>query len=176
MFLFPALLCCPGSPLFSADYKIITDMDDNKIEVPVNPKRVACMHAVSSDRIVMLGKGDSLALMMKPSPWAYKVYPELKNVQLVEPPFTGNVERLLNLKVDLVLYSPFPGEAEKYKAAGIKTACGFSARKRPRTMDEFMENFKRQVRFFGELLGPDAKARADKYCKYFDAKIGKILS
>ncbi|OPY68483.1 MAG: Periplasmic binding protein [Syntrophorhabdaceae bacterium PtaU1.Bin034] len=161
---------------YAADYKIITDMDDNKIEVPVNPRRIACMHGVSSDRIIMLGKGGSLTLMMKPSPWAYKLYPEIRNVHTTEPPFSGNVERMLKLKVDLVLYSPFPGEAEKYKAAGIKTACGFSAQKRPRTMEDFMDNFKRQVMFFGDLLGPEAKPRAIRYCEYFDRKIGQILS
>jgi len=165
-----------GAFAWAADYKIITDMDARKIEVPVNPKRIACMHGVSSDRIVMLGKGNCLVLMMKPSPWAYRLYPEIRNIQTVEPPFTGNVERMLKLKVDLVLYSPFPGEAEKYQAAGIKTACGFSAQKRPRTIDEFMDNFKRQVMFFGNLLGPEAKTRADRYCRYFDKKINRILS
>jgi len=163
-------------PAYAGDYRMITDMDDHQIEVPVNPKRIACMHGVSSDRIVMLGKGDCLVLMIKPFPWAYRLYPELKNVETAQPPFTADVERLLNLKVDLVLYSPFPGEAEKYRAAGIKTACGFSAQKRPRTMEQFMDNFKRQVRFFGDLLGPEAKVRAEKYCQYFDAKIQAILA
>ncbi len=160
----------------AADTRIITDMDDRKIEVPVNPQRIACMHGVSSDRIILLGKGSALVLTMKPSPWAYKLYPEIRNVETIMPPFTGNVERLLKLKTDLVLYSPYPGEAEKYRAAGLSTACGFSAQKRPRTMKDFMDNFKRQVMFFGDLLGPDAKARAINYCKYFDRKINRILS
>lgn len=174
LFLFAFSDLC--SPVYAVDYKIITDMDDRKIEVPANPQRIACMHGASSDRIVMLGKGNCMVLGMKPSPWAYRLYPEIRNMQTVQPPFTGNVERLLKLKVDLVLYSPFPGEAEKYEAAGIKTACGFSARKRPRTINEFMDDFKRQVTFFGDLLGPDAKARADKYCEYFDRKINRILA
>jgi iron complex transport system substrate-binding protein len=169
-------LCGFGSASHSADYRVITDMDDNRIEVPANPRRIACMHGPSSDRIIMLGKGDRLALAMKPSRWTLKLYPELKNMETVEHPFTGNVERLLKLKVDLVLYSPFPGEAEKYRAAGIKTACGFAPHKRPRTMDEFMDNYKRQVMFFGDLLGPEAKAKAIRYCAYFDRKINKILS
>jgi iron complex transport system substrate-binding protein len=151
-------------------------MDDRRIEVPAIPKRIACMHGVSSDRIVMLGKGNCLVLTMKPSPWAHRLYPEIRNVETMQPPFTGNVEKLLKLKVDLVLYSPFPGEAEKYEAAGIRTACGFSARKRPRTINEFLDNFKRQVLFFGDLLGPGAKTRADKYCQYFDGKINRILA
>lgn len=167
---------CVAPPSDAMDYRTITDMDDNRIEVPANPHRIACMHAVSSDRIIMLGKGGDLVLTMKQSPWACKLYPEIRNVQIVEPPFTGNVERMLKLKVDLVLYSPFPGEAEKYRAAGIATACGFSARKRPRTMEEFMANYKRQVMFFGDLLGPEARKRAVTYCRYFDRKIGRILS
>jgi iron complex transport system substrate-binding protein len=171
-----AAFCGVASPCAAVDYRIITDMDDNRVEVPLKPERIACMHAVSSDRIIMLGKGASLVLTMKPMPWAYRLYPEIRNARIAEPLFTGNVERLLKLKVDLVLYSPFPGEAEKYKAAGIRTACGFSPRKRPRTMEEFMDNYKRQVMFFGELLGPDAKTRAVKYCEYFDRKINKILS
>lgn len=165
-----------NSLLYAGDYKIITDMDDNIIEVPVNPQRIACMHGVSSNRIITLGKGDALVLMMEPTEWALELFPEIKGVQLAKPPYTGNVERMLSLNVDLVLYSPYPGEAEKYKAAGIKTACGFSAQKRPRTMEEFMVNFKRQVTFFGDLLGPDAKEKAEKYNAYFDDKIKKILS
>jgi iron complex transport system substrate-binding protein len=105
-----------------------------------------------------------------------KLFPEVKNLQPVEPPFSGNLEKLLSMKVDLVMYSPYPGEAEKYKAAGIKTACGFSPQKRPRTIAEYSDNFKKQITFFGELLGNDAKFRASRYCKYFDEKISRIRS
>ncbi len=164
------------SRCFAAGFKVITDMDDNRIEVPADPKRIACMHTVSAERIIILGKGDRLVLAMRFFPWTYRFYPEIKDIQTVSPPFTGNVERMLDLKADLVLYSPFPGEVGKYRAAGLKTACGFSAQKRPRTMDDYIENFKRQFRFFGDLLGPDAKARAEKYCEYFDLKVKKILS
>ena len=157
-------------------YKTITDMDDNKVEVPVNPARIACMHAVSANRIIILGKGDRLVMMMEPTAWTYRLFPEIKDVEIVKPPYTGNVEHMLGLGVDLVLYSPYPGEVKKYQEAGIKYACGFSAQKRPRTMDDFMDNFKRQVTFFGDLLGPDAQAKAKKYNEYFDKKINKILS
>lgn len=176
MMAFMIAMSGPVSPLYAAGYRTITDMDDNKIQVPANPTRIACMHAVSADRIIMLGKSASLVLTMKPSPWAYKLYPEIRNVQTAEPPYTGNVERMLKLKIDLVLYSPFPGEAEKYKAAGIMTACGFSAQKRPRTMGDFMDNYKRQVMFFGNLLGPRTKVRAERYCRYFDKKMNQILA
>jgi len=163
-------------PLNTGACRIITDMDDNMIEIPADPRRIACMHGVSSERIVILGGGGRLVLSMQPSDWMLKIFPEILNSRIVKAPFTGNVERMLDLKVDLVLYSPFPGEAEKYRAAGMKTACGFSPQKRPRTIDEFSENFKRQVTFFGELLGPDSEAKAEKYCRYFDDTVRRILA
>jgi len=160
----------------AGEYKTITDMDDRIIEVPSDPRRIACMHGVSSERIIILGQGDRLVLSMKASPWMLRLFPEIKNSQTVNAPFSGNIETMLNLKVDLVLYSPNPGEAEKYRAAGIKTACGFSPQKRPRTIEEYSDNFKRQISFFGRLLGTDAKERSDRYCKYFDKKINQIHS
>ena len=157
-------------------YRVIKDMDDQMVEAPANPQRIACMHGVSTDRIVTLGRGASLVMAMKASPWALKLYPEMKNVEVINPPFTGNIEKMISLKVDLVLYSPFPGEAAKYRAAGMSAACSFAPNKRPRSMEDFGENFKRQFRFFGELLGGDAANRAEKYCAYFDKKMGKILA
>lgn len=160
----------------SSGGRIITDMDDSMIEIPADPRRIACMHGVSAERIVILGGGNRLTFAMQPSPWMLKIFPEVQNYEVAKAPFTGNLERMLDLNVDLVLYSAFPGEAEKYRAAGIKTACGFSAQKRPRTIDEFSENFRRQVTFFGKLLGPEHETKAQKYCRYFDDTVRRILA
>ena len=44
------------NPPDTGAYKTITDMDDRKIEVPSDPRRIACLHGVSFERIVILGK------------------------------------------------------------------------------------------------------------------------
>ncbi|MEA5114867.1 MAG: ABC transporter substrate-binding protein [Geobacteraceae bacterium] len=167
----------PNTLLHAGDYKTITDMDDRKIEVPVHPKRIVCMHGVSSERIMILGKGNCMPYSFtKPSPWAYRLYPEIRNVKIVPESFSGNIEEMMKQKIDLLLYSPMPIDTKKYQAVGIRTACAFSPGKRPRTLDDFLDNFKRQVRFFGDLLGPDAKARSERYCRYYDRKIAQIRS
>lgn len=120
-----------------------------------------------------LGKGDSICLMAEQSPWAYKLFPEIKNARSnkgVTP------EQMLDMKIDFVLYTPGMTKEEPYRSAGLTTVCAFSAEKRPMNLDEFMENFKRQIDLFGDLLGPDAKARADRYNQYFDKKVKQILS
>ncbi len=174
LYLFPGFNL-QNTPPVEDGYRIITDMDDQLITVPDNPQRIACMHGVSAERIVTLGQGHRLILAMEPSAWMKKLFPEAKHEVMKGGQFTGNVERMLQLNVDLAIYSPFPGEAEKYRAAGIKTACGFSPQKRPRNIEEYGANFKRQFMFFGELLGPDAKKRAANYCEYFDKKIAQIM-
>lgn len=163
------------SQLHASDFKTITDMAGNKVEVPVDPKSIASMHCVSGPAIVTLGKGDRMSLMGKPSPWAYKLYPEIRDVQTKR---TGKVDQLRELKVDLVLFTPgmFKGKGDEFKAAGFKTACAFSADKRPRTMGAFIDQFKGQMMFYGEILGPEGKEKAEKYCRYFDSKLEKILA
>jgi len=166
----------PGiTRLYAGEYKTITDMCGNNVEVPVNPKRIASMHCVSSERIYILGKGDLLCVMGKQSPWAYRFFPEIRNI-----PTEGNgkKEMMRELKPDLILYTTgmYKGKGEEFKAAGFRTACAFTADKRAKSVDDFVADFKRQMRFYGELLGPDAKARADRYCSYFDRKINAILA
>jgi iron complex transport system substrate-binding protein len=161
------------NPLYAGDYKTMTDLCGNTVEVPVNPQRIACMHCVSPEKIMTLGKGNVIRLMAEQSPWAYKLFPEIKNAQTnkgVTP------EQMLAMKIDFVLYTPGMTKGEQYRAAGLKTVCAFSADKRPMNLDEYMANFKRQITLFGDLLGPDAKSRADKYNNYFDKKVKQILA
>lgn len=160
-------------PLYAEDHKIITDMCDKKVEVPVEPKRIACMHCVSPEKIMTLGGGNSISLMAEQSPWAYRLFPEIKKAQSnkgITP------EQLREMNIDFVLYSPGMTKEAPYSAAGLKTVCAFSAEQRPSNLDEYRENFKRQISLFGDLLGPEAKERADKYNRYFDRKIQQILS
>ncbi len=162
-----------GSPLYAGENKIITDMCGNKVEIPADPKKIACMHCVSPEKIMTLGKGDRISHMAKQSPWAYRLFPEIKKAcanKSIKP------EDLLKEKIDFVLYTPGMTKGEQYSSVGLKTVCAFSAEKRPMNVNDYIENFKGQVTMFGDLLGSDAKARADKYNKYFDKKVKQILA
>jgi len=161
------------NPVFANDYHTITDLCGNKVEVPVNPQRVACMHCVSPEKIMTLGKGNLISLMAEQSPWAYKLFPEIKNAQ---PNKGVTPEQMLKMNIDFVLYTPGMTKEEPFGKAGLKTVCVFSPANRPMNLEEYQKNFKQQISLFGDLLGPDAKARADKYNRYFDKKIKQILA
>lgn len=160
-------------PVFAEDIIIITDMCDRRVEVPVNPQRIACMHCVSPEKMMTLGKGNLIHLMAEQSPWAYKLFPEIKSAK---PNKGVTPEQMREMKIDFVLYTPGMTKEVPYSAAGLKTVCVFSPEKRPMNLDEYMVNFKRQITLFGDLLGPDAKTRADKYNQYFDKKVKQILA
>jgi iron complex transport system substrate-binding protein len=162
-----------NGPLCAGEYKTINDMCNRKVDVPVNPERIACLHCVSPEKIMTLGKGDLISFMAEQSPWAYRLFPEIRNART-----TKNVtpEQLLDMKIDFVLYTPGMTKEEPYSAAGLKTVCSFSDKTRPMNLDEYMENFKAEVSLFGDLLGPEAKTRADRYNAYFDRKVNQILS
>jgi iron complex transport system substrate-binding protein len=162
-----------GIPLHAGEYRTVTDMCGNKVEVPANPARIACMHCVSPEKIMTLGRGDAISLMARQSPWAYRLFPEIEKArknQGVTP------EEMRDMKIDFVLYTPGMTRGEQYNAVGLKTVCAFSPDDRPMNLDEFIKNFKREVSLFGDLLGPEAKARAVKYNAYFDRKVGEILA
>jgi iron complex transport system substrate-binding protein len=171
-----AVFCGVGSYdqlVCAADYKMVNDMCDRKVEVPVQPKSIACMHCISPEKIMTLGKGDCIRLMSEQSPWAYRLFPEIKNASSnkgVTP------EQMLEMGIDFVLYTPGMTNSDPYRSAGLTTVCAFSPENRPMTLDEYRENFKRQISLFGDLLGPEAKARADKYNQYFDRKVARILA
>lgn len=159
--------------VWAAEYKTVTDMCDRRVEVPVHPKSIACMHCVSPEKIMTLGKGDCISLMSKQSPWAYRLFPEIKSAASnkgVTP------EQMLRMGVDCVLYTPGMTKSEPYSAAGLTTVCAFSPESRPMSLDEYRVNFKRQISLFGDLLGPEAKARAERYNRYFDRKVAQILA
>jgi len=174
---FLSVLCfamtCPAAPVSVGNNHVITDMCDRKVNVPVNPQRIACMHCVSPEKIMTLGKGNLISIMSEQSPWAYKLFPEIKNAQNskgITP------EQMKQMKIDFVLYTPGMTKEEPYGGAGLKTVCVFSPEKRPMNLSEYQKNFKQQISLFGDLLGPDAKVRADKYNRYFDKKVQQILA
>jgi iron complex transport system substrate-binding protein len=157
----------------AAGNKTIIDMCGKKVEVPVSPERIACMHCVSPEKIMTLGKGNLISLMAEQSPWAYRLFPEIKNAQSnkeITP------EKMRDMNIDVVLYTPGMTKSEPYSAAGLTTVCAFSPDERPMNLNDYIANFERQVSLFGDLLGPDAKAKADRYNAYFEKKVKQILA
>lgn len=165
----PALFVLNLNTSRAAEKRTITGLDGVKIEIPSYPERIACFYHPAYDKIVMLSNGKRIALMPREATaWAYRFYPELAGIPIDKSGNIPDVERLLSFKVDLVFYPKGRRNVEKVVEAGIPAVCPFDNSVVPMTIDEYMAEFKRQIRFFGEILGGDAADRAERYCKYQD--------
>jgi len=163
--------------LYAADKRTVTGLDGVKVEMPSYPERIACFYHPAYDKIIMLSKGSRIAMMPKEAtPWALKYFPELKNIPVDTSGNIPDLERLLKLKVDLVFYPKGHMDIAKIAESGIPLICPFNNNMIPTTIDEYMAEFKRQIRLFGDILGPDAMTRAERYCEYLDEINSKVMA
>lgn len=167
------LFAVPGA--WPADMKTVTDGMGKNVMVPKDPKRIACFFGPSYEKVFLLGSGDKVAAMsLTQSPWAHKLNPGLKNVTVMPSYTEPDVEKILQLGVDLVFYWQWPQQTEKMAEAGIPVVCSIQGEKNPGTRDEFLHRYKSEIRFYGKVLGEKATRIAETYCSYFDREIAKI--
>jgi iron complex transport system substrate-binding protein len=155
----------------------VTDRMGRTVNVPLEPKKIACFFGPSYEKVFLLGSGDKVAVMsIRQSPWAQKLNPNLKKVPLMPSFSDPDVEGILELGVDLVFYWHFPQQIEKISAAGIPVVCPLPGDKLPTSMEEFIRGYKEEMRLYGEVLGEKAKDIANEYCAYYEKRILKVLS
>jgi iron complex transport system substrate-binding protein len=156
--------------------KTVTDRTGRTMQVPQEAKRIACFFGPSYEKVFLLGAGDNVAAMsLKQSPWAHKLNPNLKKVAVMPSYNNPDVERILKLGVDLVFYWQWPQQRRMMESVGIPVVCPFDPKK-PATAAEFMQRYKEELRFYGEVLGPKAKKIAESYCSYYDEKMKRVIS
>ena len=129
------------------------------------------------DKIIMMSSGSRIALMPgEATPWALKFFPELKGLPRNTSGSAPDLERLLKLNIDLVIYPKGHVNISKIEGAGIPAICPFNNDFIPASIEEYMAEFKRQILFFGDVLGPDAKLRAQEYCRHVDEINSRVLA
>lgn len=157
--------------------RTITDRVGRTVKVPFEPKRIACFFGPSYEKVFLLGYADKVAVMsIRQPPWAQKLNPNLKKIPLMPSYSDPDVERILELGVDLVFYWAFPQQIEKMSAAGIPVVCLLSGSKLPANLETYIKEYKEEIRLYGEVLGEKAKKIATAYCANYDKKISRVLS
>jgi iron complex transport system substrate-binding protein len=168
---------------FSASYAVVVPMKtvidrNGRTElVPVDPRRIACFFGPSYEKVFLLGSADRVAAMsLKQSPWAHKLNPDLKKVAVMPSYTDPDVERLLQMGVDLVFYWQWPQQTRRMASAGIPVVCPYDGVRNPGSSSEFMRGYKDEIRFYGQVLGEKARKIAEDYCSYYDRKMRRIVS
>jgi iron complex transport system substrate-binding protein len=156
--------------------KTVIDMSGHKVVVPEAIHRVAALEVLGYEKMFLLGQSDKLVLMYatKP-PWMERTNPKVKEI----PKFLNvpSAEELLNMKIDLALFRYDPeATRNKLNSIGISGVVTQPAGFVIPDARSFQETTKRTIRMYGELMGSDAKARAEQWCAYYDGKINYVTS
>ncbi len=171
------MFCLNSLPPVWADgeTRVVTDRAGRRVEIPMVPQRVACLFGPSYEKLLALGAVDRVAMAANVSlPWNMVVNPGLNSI-----PASGNygapdVEQMLNLKVDLVIYHPFAKQIDLMTSAGLPVVVPYDGGVRQHTLEDFLEDWYGQIRFYGQVLGPDAWKQAKAYCTWADERIRKV--
>jgi iron complex transport system substrate-binding protein len=176
LFIVAALVIFIGTSS-AADSRTITGLDGEKIVIPDYPKRIVCLWHPAYDKIIMMSNASRIAMIPNDAtPWASKFFPELKTIPRSTTSQIPDLERMLKLNADLVVYPKGHINVGKVADAGIPVICPFTDNVVPTSIEEYMTEFKRELIFLSEVLGPEAKLRAEKYCKYFDSINSRVLA
>lgn len=158
-----------------ATTRIVTDMIGRKVEIPVYPKRIACLDGPAYEKVFALGAADRIVLVPDMTlPWGNALNPDLKKIPGLSNFTSPDAEQLLSLGVDLVIFKPFDKPIRSMTAAGIPVVVAYDGGKRSKTLEDFIQDCYAQIRFYGSILGGDAPEIAERYRAYVDAKIHKV--
>lgn len=157
--------------------RLIVDRAGREVRIPVSPQRVACLFGPSYEKLFALGAADRISIVAHLKlPWNYQLNPNLKNIPALDNFMAPDVEQLLQLKTDLVIYHPFPKQIGRLSASGLPVVVAYDSSKRQLTLEDFIRDWFEQIRFYGDVLGGRANDIAERYCAYADERIRKVVS
>ncbi len=154
---------------FSAQAKIVTDVDGNQVEIADRMERVADLWHANNQIVLLLGGADKLVATttaIAANPWFSEVYPNIKKVQVLTNGETIQVEELLSQKPDAVLLSK-KSMLTEVNQAGLKGV---------RVSFQDFEGLKKTVRITAEVLGDKAPEIAKSYIKELEGNIQFVES
>jgi iron complex transport system substrate-binding protein len=148
--------------------RIVMDKEGNPIEIPYNVERVAPQIGAMAHMTALLGCSDRLVCTAfgNTNPYFYQVFPRAADAN-PKGLRTSSVEEIIASKAQ-VLYGPITDEATiaQLKAAGIAVV--------PLNTFATIQEMEDNIRKIAEILGGEAPARAEAFCKYYEEQIDYV--
>jgi iron complex transport system substrate-binding protein len=145
------------------------NVNGTEIIVPASIERIADAWPAHNMVLYMLGYGDRIvatSVSKRMCPWFYKINPAMKNsVTTFAPSGDSSMEELIKAKPDIVFLTRMHANAEAIRRMGY-TVIELS-------FSDF-EGMQKCILTTGEVLGGDAKIKADKYVEYLKNTINGI--
>lgn len=149
----------------------VTNLDGSTITVPNKIDKIAVTFGPAYEKVVLLGDEDKIVadgdFHINGWPWSNKIYKRLNEVHGISNVHTKlNVEELIKYKPDVVFHFSKPDEIGKINDAGMVGVPSVSTGK--------LEDTKKMLTFYAEILGKNEEKIAEEYSKYFDEKLKMV--
>lgn len=166
----------PGQGKANPPVRTVTDLIGREVTIPDRVRRVACLDVLGYQKLLMLGEVDKAALIyFTDAPWMAITNPKLGRIASTvgEP----SLETLLMDKVDVAFFAYDIGRmAKKLASVGIPGVVSQPRGLRADTLEGFLDQTRRSVLIYGQVLGGQALDRARQWCDYLDSKVEYVLS
>lgn len=154
----------------------ITDLAGHTINIPSEPRHIACLEVLCYQKIFVLGENKKISQMVTTNaPWMETINLTVKTIPKV---LNGdaNIEDLLSRKTDLIFYRYNPEQvAALYARAGIPALYSQPLTKPNETVDEFLAGQRQALRLFADALNTQqARNKTEDWIKYHDQKVAWI--
>jgi len=158
----------------------IVDMAGRHVAIPGDIKNAACLLISSYEKMLLLGQGDKIKLVMRiTSPWATKIFPSFVKSQNLEvkSAMNPNLEDMMANNVDVVFFWNRPEVIQKMATAGIPVVVTqIDDRKETDTLEAFIALRKKEMSMHADIFGAEAQSKADAWNRYFEEKVNYVYS
>jgi iron complex transport system substrate-binding protein len=154
----------------------VTDLAGREVAVPREINNIACLDVLCYQKLFMLGQSAKAVVMyFTDAPWMAITNPDMAKIPKIE----GNpsLEELLLSKVDVAFFAYDTRRmAGKLASVGIPGVVSQPQGLRADTLGGFLDQTKRSVMVYGQVLGGEALERAKDWCDYLDERVRYVSS
>ena len=155
----------------------IRDRAGRVVQIPDQPRRIASLYGASYEKLFAFGAADRIAMISGAQlPWCRQLNPKLKDIPQLGNYSAPDVEQLLSLKTDVVIYHPFAQQIQRMTTAGLPVVVSHDGSRRMTTLEDFLQDWFAEIQFYGELLGGDAPLTANAYEKWVNERLEPVIA
>lgn len=160
----------------TAQAREVVDMAGRQVTVPDRVTRIACLEVLCYQKLFLLGVSDRITEMtMTTAPWMEFTNPRVAAIPKITT--DPNFEDLLVQKVDVAFFSYNAQQTTaKLESLGIPGLVSQPLANRVATAEGFLEENKRALRLFAQVVGGDAVQRAEDWCAWLDQRVARITA
>lgn len=166
-----------ASGMKSVGERTFLDSAGREVTLDGEATTIAALRGSSYDKCLFFGKSKEVVMCVSPKSWAKKIFPDFNPIE-ADNPQEPNIEELVSLGVDLVLFWNTPEVLESLENVGIPAVVGSDEKnKKIESPADFMQWMQDDLMVYAQAIGGEGNIeKAQKWCDYAQEVFDKVTS